>query len=82
MSNCIKCSAKLTYSYRNVNGETVLQDIYQVDGDFFCKPCILTIIEQTHHTKKTGRKYIKVTLELDSPTHTRDKIINKKEDDC
>lgn len=82
MSACVKCDAKLTYSYRNVNGDTVLQDIYQVDGDFFCKPCIETIILQTHHIKKTGRKNIKITLELDRPTHCRNNIINKKEDDC
>lgn len=81
MSSCLKCSAKLTYSYRNVNGDTVLQDIYQVDGDFFCATCIQTIIEQTHHTKITGRKHIKTTLELDRPTHPRGKVINKTEDE-
>ena len=82
MSNCLKCEAKLTYSYRDLNGETVLQDIYQIDGDFFCVSCIKSIIAQTHHTKTTGRKHIKTTLALDRPTHPRNKVINRKEDDC
>lgn len=82
MSHCLKCTAKLTYSYRNVNGETVLQDIYQVDGDFFCKPCLESIIAQTHHTKTTGRKHLKTILEIDRPDYCRGKIIHQKEDDC
>jgi len=81
MSSCLKCDAKLTYSYRDVNGETVLQDIYQVDGDFFCTVCLRAIITHTHHSKTTGRKHLKVTLELDRPTYCRGNVIHKG-DEC
>lgn len=83
MSICKWCRAILTYSYGNVNGDTVTRDIWQVDGEYLCRECVLLIIEQTHHKIKTGRKHIKITYELDRPTHPRGKIINRREEeDC
>lgn len=80
MSCCKICTANVTYSYRNVNGETVTRDIWQVDGDFFCKECLDNIIAQTHTKRKTGRKNIKISYELDRPSHPRGKIINRSKD--
>ena len=80
-NNCELCDKKITYSYSNINGDTVINSFFQVKQNYICVECVKDVVTQTHHKVKKGRKHITTTLEIDWPTYSEGRVINKKCDD-